>query len=100
MRNEDIASLNEPEEAFPAIEREVTGADIGSLPVGTKVITEPYGEWPGGLGVIIGPDWDHVIEGEVVAFVRNDIPDPNDPGHGERWTIGIFDHETVQVIAQ
>jgi len=58
----------------------------GSALVGRLVLTQPNGEYPGGIA-------------EVVRIA----PDPNAPEivfdvKTDEWDIGVFEHETVHLI--
>lgn len=63
-------------------------AKFGTLLIGRQVMTEPYGEWPGG-----------------VATVKEIQPDPNAPEipfyvemDGWDGLMGVFDHEDVELM--
>lgn len=66
--------------------------------IGKTVLTERYGEWPGGDAEIIQivPDVDGAPE--IVFQVRHKTAtDPLNPSR--YWEIGIFDHENVELFA-
>lgn len=64
--------------------------------VGMRVLTAPYGDWPGGPAIVtrMAPD---PGAPEIVFDVRSEThPSPDEPG--ELWEIGVFDHEEIEVI--
>lgn len=56
----------------------------GHAKVGAEVVTQPMGEWPGGVATIVKHDPDPAAP-EIVMTVRME-------GHG---TIGVFEYEQV-----
>ena len=84
-------------EALEALGQKKLSANAGDLAdlfgaqlVGLKVITMPYGSWPGGPATVVEGDFNE----EIVMCVEHD--DPDEPG--KRRKIGVYADEEVQLV--
>lgn len=89
----------DPAEPFPVL-ADALALKYKDLLVGRIILTEPYGEWPGGAGKVIEvvPD---VGEQDIPVWIEalDLIHDEQDGRGPQRWVIGVFDHEFVWLLA-